>query len=692
MKNIPNLYSILAFLVLFSFSLNSQNVSNDVVISQMNYCINSLTNIIHNKSMPLLEHETDQLVNNLTMEQMIGLYEIADFRSELLDATSKLNITEEERMLLKRITSIRKDNLKWNALSNALNPTMLLTGGGGNAYQLAFQLLLATARTAIEYKSMQGEQQIEELNAMWNLRKEDLKEFAELRKTALNITFKLYQKYHLSEKDRLTEETSKRFFEIITEADSRKRVRLLKDNLSTYAKIPDYYYYLGMAYVDIKEYANAKQAFDKYTLLYQKAPIFRIDEKSGCIALTRLIYEKSLSDYQKQTLIESAISNLPNNGAALIQCALIYLKELRNPQKAYNLLRIGIDNPNITDKEAIIMFAVNVLPQIKSYPTSYIAICDAISKCRNIELDSYLTYRSHTEDKIWPILQEIINFTDVVEKPWYRSRWIGIGFLISPVSGISEEMRLSLPSYIKVNPSSIHAVVEKHNKNKVTIQKHYVKDESSFTINDVLDVDCFKANPNLKYLYMESIDTGDQFRIKSNLDYAKIQSEEFPRQSEFTLTEGDIEDIIDFCKEHSSNSSTINLLFKPSEGEEKKIEVKDEITYTFKGDTLMDIPHHSIAQEGYYLKLSFDNISNFELAYKLDMENELLIPYYVHFNNEYQFYKPEYKKEYFNEIKKPLKDKVKPNKNNQSELKIENNWWKSILMWLFSIWDYLKFW
>lgn len=99
--------------------------------------------------MPLLEHETDQLVNNLTMEQMIGLYEIADFRSELLDATSKLNITEEERMLLKRITSIRKDNLKWNALSNALNPTMLLTGGGGNAYQLAFQLLLATARTAI---------------------------------------------------------------------------------------------------------------------------------------------------------------------------------------------------------------------------------------------------------------------------------------------------------------------------------------------------------------------------------------------------------------------------------------------------------------------------------------------------------------------------------------------------------------
>ena len=45
-----------------------------------------------------------------------------------------------------------------------------------------------------------------------------------------------------------------------------------------------------------------------------------------------------------------------------------------------------------------------------------------------------------------------------------------------------------------------------------------------------------------------------------------------------------------------------------------------------------------------------------------------------------------------NSNKATLEDKVKPNKNNQSELKQENNWWKSILMWLFSIWDYLKFW
>ncbi len=103
----------------------------DMVIAQMNYCITTLTNIVHNKSMTVLEHESDQLLNNLTMEQIIGLYEINDFRIELLDAVSRFEITEEERALLRRLQSIKRDNMKWAALSNALDPTMLLTGNAG---------------------------------------------------------------------------------------------------------------------------------------------------------------------------------------------------------------------------------------------------------------------------------------------------------------------------------------------------------------------------------------------------------------------------------------------------------------------------------------------------------------------------------------------------------------------------------
>lgn len=91
----------LTLAIIFSnASYASAQSEKDMVIAQMNYCITTLTNIVHNKSMTVLEHESDQLLNNLTMEQIIGLYEINDFRIELLDAVSRFEITEEERALL----------------------------------------------------------------------------------------------------------------------------------------------------------------------------------------------------------------------------------------------------------------------------------------------------------------------------------------------------------------------------------------------------------------------------------------------------------------------------------------------------------------------------------------------------------------------------------------------------------------
>lgn len=263
------MYRILFLLIvnfIFVTRAYSQVAKEDIrenVVAQMNYCITSLTNIIHNKSMSVLSHESDQLVNNLTMEQIVGLYEIKDFRIELLDAVGKFEITEEERVLMRRLQSMKRNNMKWAALSNALNPTMLLTGGvgPGMGIQAAFQVLLTAARSVVEYKTMQGEQNMEELRAMWELRKEDLKTINDVRKSAQSIIFELYNKYHLSENDRLTEATANMFNDYISENDAYKRTRLLEDNKEIYKSIPDYYYHLGMAYVDIGQYEKQRLTF-----------------------------------------------------------------------------------------------------------------------------------------------------------------------------------------------------------------------------------------------------------------------------------------------------------------------------------------------------------------------------------------------------------------------------------------------
>lgn len=395
-----------------AFSHNNNQEEN--ILAQMNYCITSLTNIIHNKSMHVLEHESNQLLNNLTIEQIIGLYEINDFRLELLDAVSRFEITEEERSLLRRLQSIKKDNLKWNALSNALNPTLLLTGGTPPKMgpQLAFQVLLTATRSVVEYNTIGNEQKMEELSAMWDLRKEDLKTISETRRTALNIIFNLYNKYHLSEDGRLTEASASLFSTITSESDAIKRIRLLEDNRKLYYKMAPFYYHLGMAYVDAGVYQKAKVNFDKYLELYAKAPILRYDEMSGCIALTKLIYEEKLSPLDKMKLIDMSLTNLPGNSTAVLQCAMVYLYDLRDEKKGLQLIRAGLDDPNASDKNILFLAASQFYPILAKHPSILSEITSSFEIEKNINLESYLSFLANSDENAWSEISKTLSFNN----------------------------------------------------------------------------------------------------------------------------------------------------------------------------------------------------------------------------------------------------------------------------------------
>ncbi len=610
---------VLTLTIIFSnASYASAQSDKDMVIAQMNYCITTLTNIVHNKSMTVLEHESDQLLNNLTIEQIIGLYEINDFRIELLDAVSRFEITEEERALLRRLQSIKRDNMKWAALSNALDPTMLLTGnaGPGMGYQLAFQTLLTAARSAVEYKTMQGEQNIEELRAMWDLRKEDLNTINDVRKTALSIVFSLYNKYHLSENDRLTEATANLFSDYISEPDAAKRVRLLEDHRKTYEQIAEYYYHLGMGYVDLRQYDKAKPNFITYLNMYKKAPILRYDEKSGCIALTRLSYEENLSNIEKEQLINIALKNLPSNSAAILQCAMVYLYELGNKEKGLDLIRAGIDDPNASDHNLLFMAAARLLPLMATYPDLNTNIRASFSKNSGISFDSYITFLINSEKDAWKSISKIISFENISYRKWYYL-WIG--------THLNDELHIILPERISYNVGDISIYIEKHKAKKVSIRQLQTTFSEGVTIDDIEKVGCFKANKDLKYLYFETLIPDKVFMLKKNIDYEKIRKEEWPRMSEFSLSNDDIEDIIDFCKDHAPKSYDTNLECEEwgndyvNKGESNGAKIK------FSGDSLRYRPYHSTQQEGYYLRIVFANGIN--LMYKYDSDDKDLKPY-----------------------------------------------------------------
>ena len=611
-----------------SVSDSLQQVSDSLklrenIIAQMNYCISTLTNIIHHKSIAVLNHESDQLINNLTIEQIVGLEEINDFRLDLAEAISKFEITEEERLLMKRIQSIKRDNLKWNALANALNPTMLLTGnsGPGMGYQIAFQALLTAARSVVEYQAMKGEQNIEELQAMWSLRKEDLKEINRTRTKAMDVLFKLYNKYKLNEFDRLTESTADLLSQYIAEANVEKRIRLLEDNYETYKNIVDYYYYLGMAYADNMQYEKAAPILNKYLLLYSIAPILRYNEKIGCIALTKLLNDKNLPTNEKEMLIQTALDNLPGNSAAVLQCAMTYLYELRNEEKALAILRKGIDDVRASDRDLLFMAATKWMSIIVKYPLIKNAICSAFENCKQISLDTYAAYLLKTTPNAWEKLNKLIKFNNIddyhIYKPWE--------------SILNDELSIVLPPNITYNTKEVSCYFEYYNNSEIHINQLVTAYANSITLDDINDVDCFKSNKDLKYLFLENINSDETFVVKRNLDYVKIKKGEAHRMSEFILSESDIEDIIDFCKEHVSKVENVVLNNFPYDVSTENKSISSNKTLFFKGKSLLYTPQIN-EPNGYYFNIYFSN--GIHLKWKFNQEKEILEPYIYWHDNE----------------------------------------------------------
>lgn len=522
------------------------SVSKEQVISQMNYCINSITNVIHYKSMPLLEHEIDQLLNNLTMEQIVGLYEVQSFRSTMIEKISALQITEEEKEVMKRVQEMKRENLLYQSISNSLNPTLLLTGGGNNAKQLAFMAIVSVARAAVEYKSASNEADIEELQAMWKYRKADLENFAELRQKALDLVYDLFQKYGLNERDRLTEATSTLFSQIIAEEDPHARVRKLLDNRRTFQGTADYYYYLGMAYTDIDNYSIGKKYLDQYLAMYAKAPIFRYDEKTGCIALSRLAFENELSRSEVINLVNTAIDNLPNNGPALIQ-AVLALSNIGENERAFNLLRSGIDNNQVSDKDALVMLATKLLPSMRKYPSSLSQMTAAIKHCIGLSINSYLPFIVNAyPTSFWTELDNVIKINgDEIE---INSRYT------ADISSLSVQKEVHKKACLDIYPCKTTF------SNAISTKK--INKKFKF----------LKSNPEQIFIFFDAIPgDGDMYKVKANLDYQKVIDGDYPGMSSPYIVEKDRNKLAKFCRiQNEKTDGCLRIVIKSDKSGKKK--------------------------------------------------------------------------------------------------------------------------
>lgn len=414
MKIKQTVFIVLTVLCLYC---SAQQVDKEVVALQMNSCVMSITNLNESQNLSTYDRERENLLNNLSKEGMVKLPEVASLREDILGTIYQLKITQEERDVLKRIRTMEKNGAKWQAVSNALSSAMVfIPGQGGGGQQAAFYALLTAARSAVEYGAMQNAGSIEEERALWEIRKKDLQQYASLNTDAYKTINIIFKNYHLSDEYELTPNKAKEFNRIIQETNAAKRCKILLDNASSYKYFNDYYYYVGMAYLETKAYQSADKYFNQYLANEKKARLYKIDDKVGCIYLAKLQYSKKLTTAQYKEYVDLALKNLPHSGPAYIQGAIVYFTHLKSPEKAVDLLRKALYDAELTDKEAVIMALTKWMPKIKKmsvYPQLYQSACKAIDDNQSyISLNSYLAFlNSCGELGMWKEIDKIISIS-----------------------------------------------------------------------------------------------------------------------------------------------------------------------------------------------------------------------------------------------------------------------------------------
>lgn len=537
------------------------------VIEQMNYCYMALTNIINSKSMLQYESELDQLINNLTVENIADIDEIADFRESLMTATSDLAINEEERTVLRRINTIKRDNAKYQAISNALSiPMLLIPGTSGSMVpnpQLAFYALLSAARAGVDYTVQGNQLQAEEIQSFWELRKRDLESFKNLRLEAFRLLVQLYKKYNLKEQDRLTERTALLFSNIIQEGEASKRLRLLLDNKQLYASFIDWDYYVGMAYHDINQNAEACHYLQSYIDRRQATPLFRIDSKLGISALALLTYDVGLSKDSKLNLLTLARNNLPDNGASLNQIALSY-QLLGKPREGIELLRRGLDNEQTIDKDLLVWSVVQGMPIVLSDTTLYKSIDRAVKSASDISASSYFSYLAVSDvNKLPKEMGTQVTFDKFASRHFWGE---GYCWIASPKLDY-DNIILKINSHrLQLDPSDLEVYQMRINDGHVQIREMKPTYEGAVRRIDLEDeFDFFKNYPKAIPVLFHPLQDDSYYVVRHNIDFSSLTPgsvlhDKLNAYGE--LSEDDLQSIKEYCEEHHSKEQGVKLKLK----------------------------------------------------------------------------------------------------------------------------------
>jgi len=652
-----------------------------MVMEQLHICKNSLNKIINHGSMKVYEHEIDLLLNNLRIKEVsdLGLYEIQDLRQEMISKLSDLQLNEEERQLLKQVSSMERDAMKWNALSNALNPTLLMVGGGSPQQmigQLVFNVGITAVRSAVEYKSAGAEQDIRELKERFAIRKKDLQAFKNLRTKVYKTENDIFNNHgkilKLAEEDRTTESDEEEFEKIISLEDPYQRITNMENGgfKELFSRFKDYDYYLGMAYLDNQKSADSAKALEllsQYVEKTREIPLFREDEKLGAAALVLLANEKN--EEKRIDLIEIVKKHLRHNGIALIQCAQAYFELTKiNPMYEKKGLEILIDligDIFVSDnKELAFRLLIDRMKSVVKFGLED-RFYRLVKGAEGLDFSTYINYLWKYKTSVLNKNVDFVSMGIPQEGSCNKWEWSCQNFHYDIKIDLNKNFKFNLDETL------MYTEMYNHENGFLNVTQYKINQKNSFTLKELRESkaeDFFEINPEAIYYFVRPVIIDSLYTMIDSLKQADIESCDIFNQKIGTCS-AHTEDLVKFWKKYKDKKPYLEASYIEGNSKLRSFQERNDFfaqddskKINFTGDKLAYNPYmiknvfSSDAKPRVlmFIKFVFPEINSVFPELDSESKNKKIIMTYVKYIGK----KPvlysieDYKKIYFVESKK----------------------------------------
>lgn len=486
--------------------------TNELAIAHLNHCIESLSKVITYKNRVVLMEEYYSIINNLTVEQLVGFSEIGEYRKLMLEKLNELIINETERDRVQRLTERKMKRVMMESVSNAIDQPWIAV----NSFSTIITAAKTVAQAAIDYNIKTEE--IEEMadQQMWEITKQDMRYLTQLRVQAIDISLKLFEKHNLKESMRITESDMEYLSQILQEKDNEKKLRMLETKKESLQILPSYWYYLGDALIKNNKISKGLEAYAVYQQKYKATPLFRKDKISGLIALDILEYKKELSIQQKIELISVVEKNLPDNGGAMIACALYAFENINDPIKGVNLLIKCIDNNTITAKDEAITLLSIYIDKYKNNQRLLQVVQNSIANASSLEVNTYISFILNTANKV--DMNQLWKGLDNIEvKANFSNDWFGDGY------SMKDKFTITIPSRFRMDANWLGVLLETKDNENIKIASPDFFFTNTINKKDILSkVDALKKNEEeLEYFFQKYPD--DRLMFRSEIDLSNCE-------------------------------------------------------------------------------------------------------------------------------------------------------------------------